>query len=394
MPNLCEYHLCTGCGACASACQNRCITMQPDEEGFLRPTVDETSCIGCGLCQSACPILNTVESTEVQTVAYAAVHSDEAVRYHSTSGGVFTLLCAYVLERGGAVFGAAYADDFSVVHCCIEKWEDLSKLRTAKYAQSIIGDCYRQAKELLEQGRYVLFSGTPCQIGGLRAFLGKDYEHLLTVDLICHGVPSPDVWRRYIQYRSEQDAQGERPISINLRSKETGWAGYSIHFDYASGKTYSMPNSRDPYLRCFVKDLCLRPSCYACKFKGIDRCSDFTLGDYWGVWSQLPELDDNQGISIVLLHSEKAQKLWQRLLPNMKVVQVDVAQCFAENPAALCSAKEPEERGAFLSRYKTEDFSDLVDALAPIPSPSKANRGVVSLLHRAARKAKHMFTNE
>lgn len=393
MSSLCEYHLCTGCGACASACRNHSITMRPDEEGFLRPIVDETSCIGCNLCRSACPILNTAESTGAQTVAYAAANSDEKVRYDSTSGGVFTLLCEYVLTRGGAVFGAAYTENFSVAHCCVEKQEDISKLRTAKYAQSAIGDCYQQAKELLEQGRYVLFSGTPCQISGLRAFLRKDYERLLAVDLICHGVPSPAVWERYVQYRSEQDAQGERPISINLRSKETGWVGYSIRFDYADGKTYSMPNSKDPYLRCFVKDLCLRPSCHACSFKGIDRCSDFTLGDYWGMWSQLPELDDNKGISIVLLHSEKAKQIWPALLPDMKTVQVDVEQCLAENPAALCSAKESERRNEFLSRYKTEDFSSLVDEIVPVPLPTKADNGVISLLHRAARKAKRMFTN-
>lgn len=394
MPNLCEDKLCTGCGACASACPKRCITMQPDEEGFLRPFVDEAACVNCGLCQSACPILHTVERVQVQTVAYAAWNTDETVRAHSTSGGVFTLLCQFVLERGGAVFGAAYADDFSVVHCCVEKQEDIAKLRTAKYAQSKLGDSFKRVKELLEQGRYVLFSGTPCQIGGLQTFLGKAYERLLTVDLVCHGVPSPAVWARYVQYRSEQDANGEFPFAINLRSKETGWAGYSIRFDYASGKTYSMPNGKDPYLRCFVKDLCLRPSCYACKFKGVSRSSDFTLGDYWGVWSQKPELNDNKGTSIVLLHSEKAKAIWQQITPHMKAEPVEVERCFAENPAALCAAKAPEGRSAFLSRYQTEDFSTLVDELAPIPAPQKARSGVASLLHRAASKAKRMFLDE
>lgn len=289
------------------------------------------------------------------------------------------------------MFGAAYADDFSVAHGCVEKASDLSKLRTAKYAQSAIGDSYRRAKTFLEQGRYVLFSGTPCQIGGLRTFLGKDYGRLLTVDLICHGVPSPAVWEHYIQYRGEQDAQGERPTSINLRSKESGWAGYSIRFDYAGGQTYRMPNSQDPYLRCFVKDLCLRPSCYACSFKGIDRCIDFTLGDYWGVWSQLPELDDNQGTSIVLLHSEKAKRIWPELLPGMKAVQVDADQCFSENPSALSSATEPDDRQMFLSRYQSEDFSDLADELAPIPIPPKPQTSVTSILHRAAHKIKRML---
>ena len=388
--DLCKTGLCTGCSACANACPEQCIQMAADAEGFLRPKIDSSQCVVCGTCQNVCPVLHP-KAHGNETVAYAAVHKDDAIRLESTSGGVFSLLCQWVLDHGGIVFGAAYADDFSVAHGCVEKASDLSKLRTAKYAQSAIGDSYRRAKTFLEQGRYVLFSGTPCQIGGLRTFLGKDYGRLLTVDLICHGVPSPAVWEHYIQYRGEQDAQGERPTSINLRSKESGWAGYSIRFDYAGGQTYRMPNSQDPYLRCFVKDLCLRPSCYACSFKGIDRCSDFTLGDYWGVWSQLPELDDNQGTSIVLLHSEKAKRIWPELLPGMKAVQVDADQCFSENPSALSSATEPDDRQMFLSRYQSEDFSDLADELAPIPIPPKPQTSVTSILHRAAHKIKRML---
>lgn len=388
--DLCKTGLCTGCSACANACPEQCIQMAADAEGFLRPKIDSSQCVVCGTCQNVCPVLHPKAHSH-ETVAYAAVHKDDAIRLESTSGGVFSLLCQWVFDHGGIVFGAAYADDFSVAHGCVEKASDLSKLRTAKYAQSAIGDSYRQTKTFLEQGRYVLFSGTPCQIGGLRTFLGKDYGRLLTVDLICHGVPSPAVWEHYIQYRGEQDAQGERPTSINLRSKESGWAGYSIRFDYAGGQTYRMPNSQDPYLRCFVKDLCLRPSCYACSFKGIDRCSDFTLGDYWGVWSQLPELDDNQGTSIVLLHSEKAKRIWPELLPGMKAVQVDADQCFSENPSALSSATEPDDRQMFLSRYQSEDFSDLADELAPIPIPPKPQTSVTSILHRAAHKIKRML---
>ena len=388
--DLCKTGLCTGCSACANACPEQCIQMAADAEGFLRPKIDSSQCVVCGTCQNVCPVLHPKAHSH-ETVAYAAVHKDDAIRLESTSGGVFSLLCQWVLDHGGIVFGAAYADDFSVAHGCVEQASDLSKLRTAKYAQSAIGDSYRRAKTFLEQGRYVLFSGTPCQIGGLRTFLGKDYGRLLTVDLICHGVPSPAVWEHYIQYRGEQDAQGERPTSINLRSKESGWAGYSIRFDYAGGQTYRMPNSQDPYLRCFVKDLCLRPSCYACSFKGIDRCSDFTLGDYWGVWSQLPELDDNQGTSIVLLHSEKAKRIWPELLSGMKAVQVDADQCFSENPSALSSATEPDDRQMFLSRYQSEDFSDLADELAPIPIPPKPQTSVTSVLHRAAHKIKRML---
>lgn len=386
--DLCKGEFCTGCTACASTCPKQCIQMTADAEGFLRPTVDETKCLKCGACQKACPTLhpNKVDS---DTAAYAAMHRSDEVRLSSTSGGVFSALCHWIFSRGGAVFGAAYADDFSVMHRCIRTMEEIPTLRTAKYAQSEIGDSFQQVRQLLNDGQYVLFSGTPCQIGGLRSFLGEDYERLILVDVICHGVPSPKVWARYIEYRSQTDATGAAPAVINLRSKETGWPGYSIRFDYTNGQHYLARNSEDPFLRCFVGDLCLRPSCYNCQFKGASRNSDFTLGDYWGVWTQLPEFNDGKGTSLVLLHSEKAKTIWQEISEDLQVQAVPVPDCLNENPSALRSSQCPEKRSEFMSRYCDEDFQMLTEELLPLTKPVQT-----SLLKRAIKKLKRLVLTQ
>ena len=381
MERLCRPELCTGCGACAAICPKGCIQMSPDGEGFLRPVMDAQACIDCSRCQKACPIIESPSLPDDRTIAYASINTDEQTRYSSTSGGVFTLLCRWVLERGGVVFGAAYDADFNVVHYPVDTIENLHKLRGAKYSQSSLGNTYSKVRANLNQGRYVLFSGTPCQVGGLVSFLGKHYANLILVDLICHGVPSPKVWKHYINYRGEQDASGSKPSCINLRSKETGWPGYSIRFDYPGGKVYTATNSQDPYLRGFVGNLYLRPSCYNCNFKGSVRLSDFTLGDYWGVWSQLPEYHDGKGTSLVLLHTEKAKSIWEDILCDCKYCEVDISTALAVNPSARLSPPAQENRELFFQRYGREDFSTLVSELCPIPIRKKQ-----SIIYRMAKK--------
>lgn len=384
--DLCKTELCTGCAACANACPKRCIQMKADTEGFLRPVVDAAQCVDCGACQRACPILHPV-ACDNKTVAYAAIHKDESIRMESTSGGVFSLLCQWIFDRGGIVFGAAYANDFSVEHRCVRSMDELTILRTAKYAQSRIGNSFQDVKQYLNDGKWVLFSGTPCQVGGLRAFLGKEYERLVLVDLVCHGVPSPAVWSQYIDYRSKIDALGAAPTTINLRSKETGWLGYSVNFGYDSGVHYSVKRSEDPFMRCFVGNLCLRPSCYDCQFKGISRASDFTLGDYWGVWSQLPDYNDGKGTSLVLLHSDKAKVTWKEIASQMRYREVNPEMAVSENPSAIQSSTPHPYREVFMARYMQEGFMELVDELLP-PLPKTQS---LTLQQRILKKVKRIF---
>ena len=386
MEKLCKKELCTGCGACAAVCPVGCIHMEPDMEGFLQPVIRTEQCVGCNRCRNVCPILTERSQPDERTEAYAAIHADEWIRAVSTSGGIFSLLCDWVFARGGIAFGAAYDAQFRVVHCSVEHAEDLYRLRGAKYAQSSLGDTFSQVREQLRKERYVLFSGTPCQVGGLLSYLGKDYEKLILVDLICHGVPSPKVWQHYVDYRSMKDAGGQKPAGINLRSKETGWPGYSIRFDYPDGQFYSAPNTEDPYLRGFVGNLYLRQSCHNCCFKGSTRLSDFTLGDYWGVWSQLPEFHDGKGTSLVLLHTQKAKNIWEQTAVHMRCSEAP-ENSLADNPSALESSVLTEKRQQFFGRFEQEDFLLLMDELCPRPAgPAKS-----SFLRRCLRKVRRIL---
>lgn len=384
---LAEINQCTGCSACASICPKQCIQMEPDAEGFLRPVVEKDRCINCGSCQSVCPILSPLHpSLPAETSAYAAYNLDSDTRRQSTSGGVFTALCKRTLDRGGVVFGAVYDENFIVRHCLINRETELWRLRGAKYAQSNLADIFSQVKTCLIRGQQVLFSGTPCQIGGIQKYLGKSWETLLLVDVVCHGVPSPVVWEHYIHYRSLQDAGGARPTAINLRSKEFGWPEYSVQFDYADCSRYFVKNFDDPYLRAFVGDLCLRPSCYNCQFKGISRISDFTLADYWGIERQLPELHDGKGTSLIMIHSMKAKNIWEELRPQFRCREVDPKRAIVENPSAIRSSVLPENRDVFMSRFAHEDFTRLVDELiSPLPKPQSSNflHHIISKLKRA-----------
>lgn len=366
MAILCDNKICTGCAACAAVCPTSCISMIPDEEGFLRPVIDSVHCTECHICTQVCPPLSYCGINSQNTTALAAINMDYSVREHSTSGGVFSLLCEYILNQGGVVFGAAYNSDFSVSHCCIEDMDDLHSLRQAKYVQSNITDCYHRIKTILQRGRPVLFSGTPCQVHGVQSYLGKDYNNLLLVDLICHGIPSPKVWQHYIHYRCNTDANGARPTSINMRSKESGWASYSVHFDYTDGGSYIASNRKDPYIKGFIGNLYLRPSCYDCSFKGVERISDITLGDYWGVWSQHPEIDDQNGVSLVLLHSIKGKKIFDSLSEFLKAIPLDLHTCLDENPSAVQSPSLPKGRNHFMLHYESDDFSSLVNSLLSI----------------------------
>lgn len=385
MPTLCSHRQCTGCAACANSCPKNCITMRRDPEGFLRPTIDSTHCIHCNKCEQSCPLMIPPKHLNTETKAYAAIHGDPQIRLASTSGGVFSLLCEWVLAQGGAIFGATYDDTFSVIHHKITRRSDLDRLRTAKYAQSVIDHTYREAQQLLIQGQYVLFSGTPCQIAGLTSFLKKNYENLILVDLICHGVPSPAVWAYYVAYRSQRDNNGAAPTSINMRCKNTGWPQYSVCFNYNNEFHYTASNTQDPFLRCFIANLCLRPSCYNCAYKGTSRISDFTLGDYWGVWNQLPEYHDEQGTSLVLLHTEKAHKIWETLSP-LHYQEVDIDKALEENPSALVSSNLPHHREYFMTHYANDDFQKLVDKLLPKPKTLPFWRQVLPFLRRARRR--------
>ena len=311
--------------------------MVADENGFLCPVIDTENCVDCGLCENTCPIITPLKTAENEPKAYAAYSKDEAVRMQSSSGGVFTEIAKAVLAEGGVVFGVAYNEQFEVVHICVDSETELAKLRGAKYAQSDLRGIFAEVKAELDAGQKLLFSGTPCQVGGLKAYLRKDYPNLLTVDFVCHSVPSPMAWREYVKYRAEQDNGGKLPQTIDLRSKTTGWSRYQYSnlFRYEDGANHIAKSTESLYMKLFVGGYINRESCENCQFKGYSRVSDLTIGDFWGIWDISPEMDDNKGTSVVLVQSSYSAELLAKISERLALKEVSLEEASRQNQAML-----------------------------------------------------------
>ena len=253
--------------------------MKPDSEGFLRPVIAGDACVDCGLCQKTCPVNHPIEDDLKVPMAFAARHKDENIRHVSSSGGAFSALAMNILSRGGVVIAAGFDQQHVVVHKVCTDVSLLDELRRSKYVQSDINGTFQQAETFLQAGREVIFCGTPCQVGGLCAYLKKDYPNLYTVDFICHGVPSPTAWKKYLEY-CETNA-GVAVKLVNFRSKVKGWKTFSMEITFEDGTKFSNTVREDMYLRSFIMDMDLRPSCYQCQFKQIHRQADITIADFW-----------------------------------------------------------------------------------------------------------------
>lgn len=347
MIHITDKKNCCGCSACVQRCPKQCIRLEEDTEGFLYPQVDEETCIKCGLCEKVCPILNQADKLSVLEVLAVKNPNDEE-RMNSSSGGVFLPLAREVINQGGIVFGAVYDESWEVHHVYSEKIEDVYPMMGSKYLQSKIGNSFKDAERFLKQGREVLFVGSPCQIAGLRTYLrNKQYPNLLAVDFLCHGVPSPGVWRRYLAetyggYDAKEQSRlqatagknsvllsslnATSPIGdIKFRDKcESGWKKYRfvVRQKSASKADQNTVLSSDihydnPFMLGFLSDIYLRPSCYACKCKNGVNHSDMTIADFWGINQVAPEFDDDKGVGLVLLNTKKGEDYFSRLSMNV-----------------------------------------------------------------------------
>lgn len=306
MINISKPTECCGCNACVQACPQSCISFGEDKEGFRYPHVDLDQCINCNRCEKVCPVLNVPYKQNIMKV-YAAIYENEAIRATSSSGAVFSYIAEKVINKGGVIFGAVFDSNWEVRHLCVQNEQDLSKIRGSKYLQSRIEDSYKRTRTLLEDGRVVLFSGTPCQIAGLKKFLCKDYENLICVDFICHGVPSPKIWRLYLKQIITDSNLGIDLTdikSIHFRSKSMGWSNYSFLISSSNG-VREVSHLEDYYNRAFNRNMILRPICYQCPFKGGNSGSDFTLADFWGIKDIDQTMYDDMGTSMVISYGKE-----------------------------------------------------------------------------------------
>ena len=341
---------CCGCGACYNKCPVGAITMQENEEGFLVPVIDKNKCTNCGLCVKVCPSLNVQYNNTDKPECYAAMADDE-IRMKSSSGGIFTLLAEDILDKGGYVCGAAFDDNWDVHHIIVDNKNDLEKLRGSKYVQSDTEDCYKKIKKLLDEDKYVLFSGCPCQVAGLYSFLGKNYEKLYTMDLICHGSPSRKVWRRYLQENFDVDDIKE----VNFRDKSIfGWST-TMNIYFKNNKAYHSPHNVDPFYRGFVPCMILNKHCGICKYTKLPRQGDISLGDWWGIDKFKKGLNDGKGTSQVLINSAKGKMLYKKISSLLKInddigldttlksINKTIYQPFRPNPHRLRFFKDLEK---------------------------------------------------
>lgn len=351
---------CCGCYSCYNSCPVSAIKMEKDNvEGVLYPVVDGDRCVECGRCVRRCPALNSRNPVKAMKkgnpYCFAAMAKDDSIRENSSSGGIFSLLSGKILDDGGIVFGAAFDSDYSVEHIKVTRKENLSKLRGAKYVQSRINFTYRDVNSELKSGRKVLFSGTPCQCEGVAAYLGRDYDNLYLIDFICHGIPSPMIWQKYLKFRS----QGKLISSVYFRKKISSWELYSMEITFKDTSNYIQDWHHDVYMRGFIRNLYLRSSCYTCQYRKRRRISDITLADFWGIDDLLPDMNDNRGTSLLLVQSGKGMELLKDT--ECKMMRVDYEQAINHNPAYFKSPATHAKREEFFKRIATgENIEGLI----------------------------------
>lgn len=347
-------HNCVGCRSCELVCPKRCIILKTNPEGFLYPVINEKECIGCGKCNRHCPVSykNIVFNEPVKIVG--AINKNKESILQSASGGVSYVIASYILQNKGVVFGCAYDENLLVKHIVVTNIKDLWKIQSSKYVQSDMRECYKKCKEYLQSGRYVLFTGTPCQIAGLYAYLGTVYtETLFTIDLICHGVPSPILFSKYIQYL-EKKIHG-KIIYYNFRYKgKKGWGTYYYYSSKNKKRTGSL--EFDKYGLHFLAGDCYRESCYKCRYAKIERISDMTVGDFWGIEKIRPDIDTKNGVSIVLVNSKKGSYLLDKIKDKCVIFETDRKKSILKQKNLKEPTSRPKNRNYFYHCIENEDF--------------------------------------
>ena len=351
-----KENLCTGCGACFNICPFDAIKMEYNNEGFLYPIIDKEKCTNCGKCLNACPSIEFKLANEKASVSYAMMANDK-IREKSSSGGIFTLLAESIINEGGYVVGASFSDDFkSVKHVIVNSLEELEKLKKSKYLQSDTNTTYKETKALLENNKIVLYTGTPCQIAGLKNYLKKDYENLYTLDIVCHGTPSPKAWEKYL----DEICKGKSVIDADFRNKKCAWGTGSLLLVLllSDNSTIEEYSDKNIYYKAFLQNLILRKSCATCNYTNITRPGDLTLGDFWGIQSYSKKFADRKGTSLILINNKKGQNLINKIKKDLKLnEQVPIKYATDGNPVLRIPCTTHPEREKFFKDFNNKSFS-------------------------------------
>lgn len=348
---------CTGCTACMNICPKNAIEMKTDEEGFTYPFINKEKCIKCKLCENVCPNVKSI-NTKSDVKSYAVKHLDLQERKTSSSGAMFIAISDYILNYSGVVYGAAFDEKFRVVHKRAETKEQREEFKKSKYVQSDMGEIFKQVKQDLADDRLVLFSGTPCQVDGLKNYLhNENIEKLYTCDLVCHGVPSPKIYSDYLKYITHN--YKNKLLSFNFRNKKYGWNSH-----YESYKLKNKAERTDlKYRELFYTNLALRPSCYECNYSNLNRISDITIGDFWGIEKKNSTFKDSDGVSLCIINSEKGKKLFENIKENIECIETNIQDSLQHN--LVKPTQKPENREEFWNDYTKNGFQYIVKKYVP-----------------------------
>lgn len=424
MINIANKQECCGCEACVQVCSKHCISFKEDGEGFCYPKLDVSQCVDCGLCTQVCPVLNRYEE-RLPIKSLAARNLNDSERQMSSSGGVFILLAKAVIRQGGVVFGARFDEKWNVVHGYAETEEGIEVFMGSKYVQSRIGNTYVEARAFLKEGRIVLFTGTSCQIAGLKRYLRRNYDNLLTVDVICHGVPSPKIWQSYVQEIKENARKDENSVSLHpspslsekdtlvggdeikiesiyFRDKRLGWKKYSFALTLAKASAAGKKNTvslstmhrEDPYMMAFIRNLIIRPSCYHCPAKSGRSNSDITIADFWGIQTMLPGFDDDKGTSLVIVNTTRGLGILDTL--GLETQEVNMEKAIQGNGVYYNPVKPHCQRKRFFKAFERGQtgIASLLTTYTKIPLYCQCKTVMQRIGSKIYRDVRYLITKD
>ena len=374
MEEVISKNKCTGCTACMNICPKGAISMIRDSDGFKYPVIDQDKCINCGLCKRTCPVINNKNNNSINK-CYVGYAKDEEIRFNSSSGGIFSIIANYILENNGIVIGASFNNDNKLKHIAITNNKELSKLRGSKYLQSDLDNIFTYIKNNIKDNK-ILFVGTPCQVAGLKSFIKKDFNNLICIDLVCHGVPSPKLFDKYIK---ELESNNGKVLNYNFRDNSTGWDNYSNTITFKNKKITELRKNNN-YMKLFLSDIALRNSCYNCNNKLGNKYSDITLGDFWGINNYYPDMYNKSGVSAIIINTNTGINIFNNINNNIEYKECLLDEIIKGNPSLIRSSKMPNRRNMFFKDIDRLNIKELANKYTNISIYRKVINKIKKLL--------------